>query len=625
VAERRSDAAHAIVFISDGMRFDLVERYVAAGDMPVLAGLMGRGAVAEGGCSPAVPANTGAGWATLATGAWSGTTGAINNVFHIAGTPITTMASGFDAALNVAETLAQAAERQGLTTASVEWPGTIPAVSRGPVIDYRTFYSTRGVVRTFAPPGLRTDLVHRLGLADETIRFGPAFGWSNVPRSVLPPRQSTVAVRSTRPQECPDRVFELLAYATTSAGYDRLLVALERDGQTAIGDLAPGQWAEVRVALHDGSRAGFHFKLIDLSPDLERVRLYFTSTSRPRAHPPELEELLSSAAFPVAETADHGPLEAGLVDAATYVEQGLTFYRNAERVYRHIVQTYRPDILFAGAPVTDEFSHQFLAAVTPAYPGFDPDSAPVYEEYLRQAYAGADRLLGFLVDLFPEDTLVAVCSDHGFGAAWRSVNANLALARAGLLEFDEGGRPRATSRGVAYWAGGTCNVYVNLAGREPGGVVPPADYEQVRGQVVDAFMRLDRYGDQGPVIAALYRGEETAVLETSGGPASMHFPDRTGDVVVFLAPPYQFDAPDPEQVVAPSPLLGQHGYLPDTRDARLNVEMRSPLVLSGPGVRSGARLRGARAIDLAPTVAHLLGLDPPRDAEGTVLQGALEK
>jgi predicted AlkP superfamily phosphohydrolase/phosphomutase len=620
-------ARRAIFFVSDGMRHDLLERYAVAGLLPALSVLLARGARGEGGCLPALPTNTGAGWATLATGAWSGTSGALNNVFHLAGTPIAQPTSGFDALLNRAETLAQAAERQGLRTACLEWPGTIPATSAGPVVDFRSFYSDRGALLNADPPGYDAGIVRRLSLVDARSDLPPATGWRNVPQSKLSPREAVVELPTRVPQENPDRLYHVYLYATTPAGYDRVLIAERKDGAAPVCDLAPGEWGPVRVRLRDGRAAGFHFKLIALAPDLSRFWLYFTAVSRVRAHPPELEDLLASEAFPVAETADHGPIEAGLCDAESYVEQGLLFYARAERVYRHVIETYRPDVLFAGAPVTDEFSHQFMARVTPAFPGYDAQAASRYEAFIRQAYAGADRLLGSLLDLFPfpDETAVLVSSDHGFGAAWYSVNANLALARAGLLTLDAEGRPLPDSRAVAYWAGGTCNVYVNLVGREPGGVVPPTELELVKDQIVAAFAALDGEGaDGGRVIERIYRYEETGAVETSCGTASMRFPGRTGDVVVFAAPPHQFDAPDPERLVAPSPLLGQHGYLPDCIDERLNVNMRSPLLLAGPGVRRGARIAGARAIDLAPTLAALLGIDPPAQADGRALVDAIE-
>lgn len=612
--DARRDRRRLLFFASDGMRHDLMLRYVAAGQMPVVAGLIARGAIGVDGCLPALPTNTGAGWATLQTGAWSGTSGALNNVFHAAGTPITEPASGFDARLLQAETLAQAAERQGLSVACVEWPGTLPATCAGPVIDFRSFYSTRGALLKHDPPDYRPEIAARLELADLRSAFPPATGWTNTPRSALPPREATLSIASTRPEENPDRTYHVYVYASGAAGYDRVLIAETKDGAAAVAVLRPGEWAPVRLHLRDGRRAGFHFKLIALAPDLSQCWLAFTTISRARASRPDLEDLLASEAFAVPETADHGPIEAGLVDAETYVEQGLRFYENAGQVYRHVVETYQPDILFAGAPVADEFSHQFMARVTPAFPDYDPAASPRYEAYLRAAYSGADALLGRLLGLMPPDTIVALSSDHGFGAAWRSINANLALQRAGLLDADAEGRPLQQSRAVAFWAGATCNVYVNLAGREPGGAVAPVDYAATCACIRAAFAALNADGER--VIDAIYSYAEAGAIPTSCGPASMRFPGRTGDVVVFAAPPCQFDAPAADRLIAPSPLLGQHGYLPDTVDERLNVNMRAPLVLAGPGVPAGLRLPGARAIDIAPTLAALLGIAPPGQADG---------
>lgn len=48
------------------------------------------------------------------------------------------------------------------------------------------------------------------------------------------------------------------------------------------------------------------------------------------------------------------------------------------------------------------------------------------------------------------------------------------------------------------------------------------------------------------------------------------------------------------------------------------------LLLSGPGIRSGATIDEASVMDIAPTVLHLLGLPVPRDMSGRVLAEALE-
>jgi arylsulfatase A-like enzyme len=51
--------------------------------------------------------------------------------------------------------------------------------------------------------------------------------------------------------------------------------------------------------------------------------------------------------------------------------------------------------------------------------------------------------------------------------------------------------------------------------------------------------------------------------------------------------------------------------------------MRVPLLIAGAGVRVGAVPRDARLVDVAPTIAALLGARPPADAQGRALAESL--
>ena len=103
----------------------------------------------------------------------------------------------------------------------------------------------------------------------------------------------------------------------------------------------------------------------------------------------------------------------------------------------------------------------------------------------------------------------------------------------------------------------------------------------------------------------------------------MAHPTRTGDLVVFSYPPYQFDAETPGTLIAPSHFFGQHGYVPDVQDLAANVNMRATLPRRRCGHRQGDRhARGS--IDLAPTLAYLLGVPEPQYSQGRVLLGVVK-
>ena len=74
----------------------------------------------------------------------------------------------------------------------------------------------------------------------------------------------------------------------------------------------------------------------------------------------------------------------------------------------------------------------------------------------------------------------------------------------------------------------------------------------------------------------------------------MAHPTRTGDVVAFSYPPYQFDAATPGTLVSLSHFFGQHGYVPDVQDLADNVNMRATFIAGGEGIM---RRNAAGAVD----------------------------
>ena len=126
-------ASKAIFFVADGLRQDMVEKYAAQRNvMPNMRTLLRNGVKAAGdGLLTQAPPNTGAGWYSLATGAWPGVHGSTNNTFHINGQPFTSRTAAFDLGVLQAESLAQAAERGGKKVAQIEWAGGREAIHPG--------------------------------------------------------------------------------------------------------------------------------------------------------------------------------------------------------------------------------------------------------------------------------------------------------------------------------------------------------------------------------------------------------------------------------------------------------------------------------------------------------------
>jgi 2',3'-cyclic-nucleotide 2'-phosphodiesterase (5'-nucleotidase family) len=659
-------ANKVVFFSSDGMRPDLMEKYAADGAMPTYAALMAAGVRGDNGMVQAFPPNTGVGWYTLMTGAYPGEHGSTNNTYHRTGEGNFNNSTSFSTANTLqADTLAAAAERAGKKVAQIDWVGGLQSNIAGPTVDFVNFFSTRGVL---AAPLNATEQAGAaaFGISYQVAGFAPAAGWSNVPAGdpVAPAQQTALTVATTFPAQNPTRLYDVYVYDSVVdgvAGYDHAILvrsAAAKDGNQKSVDLAVGDFKEIKLMGADGligaragQTAGFYTKLISLAGDLSSFKLYFTSVERVIAKcstaacnalpaggagEDRLEKYIADN-LPTYIAADFAPLEARIIDEDTYVQQG----RDLESAYGDAVLTYilgtlQPDtdIAFVGYPFTDEVSHQFMALTTPTdmdgapnptyddtdYNGVPDNRVAEREGYIRSAYVEANNKLALARQLMGGNPTTFAGSDHGFGPQWYAVNARKVLFDASVngtslsassASTASNCRAAATDLAKACWAGGTAQIYVNPT--LPAGTT----YEQVRTAIINTFQNLTDPANPGKqVVLKILRKEE---LRNVDGSDSLH-PSRSGDVVVVLRPPYQWDAATPAVRIAYSQFFGQHGYLPELVDIAHNINMHATFVAAGPGIiHNDVPVAGVRAVDLAPTLAFLLNVPGPQNARGRIM------
>jgi 2',3'-cyclic-nucleotide 2'-phosphodiesterase (5'-nucleotidase family) len=674
-----------LMFAADGMRQDIIKRYAdeKRSLVPGFADLLRSGAMAtEDGMLTQAPPNTGAGWYTMATGAWPGVTGSTNNTFHKNGDAFTARTAAFDPNVLQAETIAQSAERGGKKVIQFEWAGGANSSIQGPTLDYRTFHSGRGVATNYIAPTDDATFVAAFGLQfDHPVGFAgqPTFpqatptdatGWTNVPRSFSPAKEMRLRVIDNGTDKYGLNAYLYDGSNDRRTNYDRVLFSTTKDGMQKVADLRQGEWGEVKVKLNlppvdnkvnplDGLTAGFLVKVETLAKDLSQVRLFHTSATRAIATWPTwpgeagvtgaFDEYVAQK-FPVSTAADFAVLEAGIVSEETYVEQGLYWEKLYHPLLRYLVKAYQPDLALVGYPTTDEFQHQFLGLVSETLPNGAPN--PAYDDvqvngtpdgrvtqregFIKRAYQGADSTMRLAQDLLGKrDLTTIVGSDHGFAPQFLAIDASQVLVDLGLLSKPQTANCRPATgetigKAKACWAGGTVQIYLNLAGRDP---VNPA-FQQVAAtdeaatvtSIKAAFLALtdpkDWTGDgqrEGwrMIDRAFTKAQSRYIPNGPNSTADMAHPTRTGDLVVFSFPPYQFDAATPGTLVARSAFFGQHGYVPDVQDVANNINMRATFLAGGSAIKRGSYR--VRSIDLAPTVAYLLGVPMPQQAQGRVL------
>jgi 2',3'-cyclic-nucleotide 2'-phosphodiesterase (5'-nucleotidase family)/predicted AlkP superfamily pyrophosphatase or phosphodiesterase len=642
--------------------------------MPAMTRLLRSGVSASGGgLLTQAPPNTGAGWYSLATGAWPGVTGSTNNTFHINGQPFANRTTAFDAGVLKAESIAQSAERGGKKVVQFEFAGGRVGATQGPTVDFRSFFSGRGVATNYISPtddpaftasfGLQFD--HPAGFAGQApypqAAPSDATGWTNVPQSYSPAKEMHLRVLDFGVDKYGLDAFIYDSRDDNRTAYNKVLFSPTKDGGLAVATLRAGQWADVKVHIvggaSEGLTAGFLVKVETLAKDLSQVRLFHTSVARAIATWPtwpgeagftgSFDEYVAQT-FPSSTAADFAVLEAGIVSEETYVEQGLFWETFATPVLRYLMRTYEPDLALVGYPTTDEFQHQFLGLISPTLPGGAPN--PAYDDvqvngtpdgrvaerarFIRSAYEGADRFLSLAQSLLRGPTTF-VSSDHGFAPQFAAIDASRVLVDLGLLSTPQTSNCRPATgetigKAKACWAGGTVQIYLNLAGRDPagGGFVQVAAVDEASTVVAieAAFLALadpnDWTGDGQPegwkvIDRAFTKAEARYIPNGPGSTTDMAHPTRTGDLVVFSYPPYQFDAATPGTLIARSAFFGQHGYVPDVQDFAANINMRATFLAGGPGIARD-RVDGMRTIDIAPTIAYILGVPEPQQSQGVV-------
>ena len=250
-------ADRTVMFASDGMRPDLVEKYVAEGVMPTYEELINAGVTGDNGMVQAFPPNTGVGWYTMATGTYPSEHGSTNNTFFRAGDAFNNRTSFSGAGVLQADTIANAAERAGKKVAQIDWVGGAAAGIQGPTVDFTSFFSNRGVLVGEAIPVEQAGSAF-FGVGYEDATLADASGWSDVPAGdpAATPKQTTWTIPTTFAAQNPTRVYNVYLYDSVVGGgvaYDHAIVSpVGKTGASPSVDLAVGDFEPIKLTGGNG-------------------------------------------------------------------------------------------------------------------------------------------------------------------------------------------------------------------------------------------------------------------------------------------------------------------------------------------------------------------------------------
>jgi predicted AlkP superfamily pyrophosphatase or phosphodiesterase len=256
------------------------------------------------------------------------------------------------------------------------------------------------------------------------------------------------------------------------------------------------------------------------------------------------------------------------------------------QMFNFVVRTHRPNVALLHLVEVDHVEH----AKGPQTP----------EAYAAVKFAD-DRVLEVWDELkksFPGKATLIVASDHGFFAYRQQIQPNVVLRNEGLLTAEgakiTGGSVRALGQGGASF------IYVlDQANREALIEKLAVKFRETEGiDLVVTPKDFPKYGLADP-----QKNSQMADLVLSAK-EGYSFSDSLGGNLVIT--------PKSEAV------KGTHGYDPN------QPGLHGTFVAWGAGIEKGTKLGAMDNIDVAPTMAALLGLKIP-DADGQILETILAK
>jgi predicted AlkP superfamily phosphohydrolase/phosphomutase len=278
----------------------------------------------------------------------------------------------------------------------------------------------------------------------------------------------------------------------------------------------------------------------------------------------------------------------------------------------HLLET-RPWDLFAMVEMgPDRMHHGFWKFMDPEHRKHEAGSP--FETAILDYHRHLDGLVARLLRHADDDTVVFVVSDHGAKRLDGGIRINEWLRREGLLATlaepvgvsslrDVGvDWPRTTAWGEGgYYA----RVFLNVKGREPEGVVEPAEYEAVRDDLARRIAAIP--DDAGNPIATTVHRPEDLYEKPHGVPPDL--------IVVFGDLLWR----------SVGTVGGDEGVQTlenDTGPDDANHAQDGLYVVAGPGVDARGRA-DAHLLDIAPTVLDVLGIERESGMRGESLLPAL--
>jgi predicted AlkP superfamily pyrophosphatase or phosphodiesterase len=272
-----------------------------------------------------------------------------------------------------------------------------------------------------------------------------------------------------------------------------------------------------------------------------------------------------------------GTIERELISAGTVTAEQLRTFEASTQAWQddmwtaaaeEILEKHRPNLHLIHLLTLDDTNHEYGPMTNASLTAMAFLAAKV-----KQIIDAIERAN------LSKDATVFVVSDHGFRTYKHKIHPNVLLREKGLLHVG------ADQRKGEAWVlpeGGTAMVYVTN----------PARRTDLSPQLRAIFT-----GVKG--VQAVYGAEDYREL----GLPTPQQSDQAPDLVLAAEPGFMFSKESEGDFITDASLAGTHGYL------NTDPQMQAIFIASGADIPKGIRLGNISNLDVAPTIAALLGIE----------------
>ncbi len=211
---------------------------------------------------------------------------------------------------------------------------------------------------------------------------------------------------------------------------------------------------------------------------------------------------------------DTKALDYRVLDDEGYVKQAELILKDRLRLFEYEWERYREGLFFFYVSSTDQDTHMLWRNMDATHP-MHAASDVRFAGYIHHLYEEMDQLIGRVLPAADDNTLLLVCSDHGFAPFGRQFHLNSWLRREGYLavKAEAASKDSASildvdwSKTAAYGIGFN-GLYMNLVGREGQGILGEDEALRVAERIAGELESIhDPETGQRPVHRVYRRGE----------------------------------------------------------------------------------------------------------------------